>query len=173
MKQNSGRGISTRPQPRRQTSQKKLDIAVTPAEDIRSAVADADIVVTATPSGEPLLTADMLSPGQHITAMGSDADYKNELAPDILNRADLYVADSLAQVRIRGELRAAIAAGTIADDAAVPELGAIIAGMAEGRTGPEQITVADLTGTGVQDTAIATLATARANAANAGTIIES
>ncbi len=151
----------------------ELEIPITAVNDIPKAIEGADIIVTATPSGEPLLTADMLEPGQHITAMGSDADYKSELAPDVLPRANLYVADSLAQVRIRGELRAAIAAGTIARDAVFPELGAIIAGQAEGRTSPEQITIADLTGTGVQDTAIATLATARAKAANAGTIIES
>lgn len=151
----------------------ELEIDVTPQADIATAVGGRDIIVTATPSGEPLVTAEMLTPGQHITAMGSDADYKTELAPDVLARADLYVPDSLAQTRIRGELRAAIVAGTVPADAAFPELGAIIAGDATGRTDDAQITIADLTGTGVQDTAIATLATARAKAANAGTIIQS
>lgn len=148
-------------------------IPVTPAKEVREAVTDVDVIVSATPSGTPIITADMLSPGQHITAMGSDADYKTELAPDVLPRADLYVADSLAQTRIRGELRAAIEAGTVRAGANHPELGGLISGKAEGRTSPDQITIADLTGTGVQDTAIATLATARAIAANVGTIIES
>lgn len=151
----------------------KLGIDVKASGDVREAVAGADVIVSTTPSGEPLITADMLSPGQHITAMGSDADYKTELATDVLARADLYVPDSLAQTRIRGELRPAIADGTIAADATFPELGSIIAGAASGRTDTDQITIADLTGTGVQDTAIATLATARAIAANAGTVIES
>jgi ornithine cyclodeaminase len=50
-----------------------------------------------------------------------------------------------------------------------PEIGAIVAGHAPARTSPDEITVCDLTGTGVQDTAIATLAFRRAQAAGAGT----
>jgi ornithine cyclodeaminase len=53
------------------------------------------------------------------------------------------------------------------------ELGQIVAGRAPGRTRNDQITIADLTGTGIQDTAIATLAFARAGAAKAGTAFES
>ena len=151
----------------------RLKIDVTPQADVAQAIKGADIVVSATPSETPLITADMLAPGQHVTAMGSDADYKRELAGDVLSRADLYVADSLNQTRIRGELRGAIADGVVSADASYPELGALIAGQFEGRTSPEQITVADLTGTGVQDTAIATLAIARAKGANAGSVIES
>ncbi|HWT57478.1 MAG TPA: ornithine cyclodeaminase family protein, partial [Rhizobium sp.] len=60
-----------------------------------------------------------------------------------------------------------------APDAAFAELGQIIAGRVPGRASDDQITIADLTGTGIQDTAIATLAFARANAAKAGTTFES
>ena len=57
----------------------------------------ADIVVTTTPSSERRsCKPTWLRPGQHITAMGSDAEHKNELEPAILARADLYVADSLS-----------------------------------------------------------------------------
>ena len=50
------------------------------------------------------------------------------------------------------------------------ELGQVIAGTAPGRRAADEITLCDLTGTGVQDTAIATLAVARARAAGAGTM---
>ncbi len=123
--------------------------------DPEAAVATADIIVTTTPATTPILRADWLRPGQHVTAMGSDQPGKNELDPRALDRADLYVADRLSQTRDLGELRAALAAGLIAKDAAFPELGQIIAGQHPRRTSPEQITIADLTGTGVQDTAIA------------------
>ena len=132
----------------------------------------ADIVVTTTPAASPILFADWLAPGQHVTAMGSDAEHKNELDPAALARAGLYVADSLRQVRRLGELHHAIAAGAVAADSNFPELGAVIAGQAPGRASPDQITVCDLTGTGVQDTAIATLARGRAAAANAGTVFD-
>lgn len=151
----------------------KLGFAVRAEADGRAAVDGADIVVTTTPSQTPVLKAEWLQPGQHVTAMGSDAEHKNEIEPAIITGAGLYVADSLRQTRLLGELHHAIAAGLVTEGTGFPELGEIIAGRKPGRTGPEQITVADLTGTGIQDTAIATLAAARAAATDAGTTFES
>jgi len=125
-------------------------------------------VVTTTPATRPLVLADWLRPGQHVTAMGSDAEHKNELDPAAIARADRYVADSLAQTRRLGELHHALATGTVADDTGFAELGRIVTGQLPGRTAPGQITVCDLTGTGVQDTAIATYAMARLAASGAG-----
>ncbi|MGH6947465.1 MAG: ornithine cyclodeaminase family protein, partial [Kiloniellales bacterium] len=57
----------------------ELGIAVEPAASVRAAVDGADIVVTTTPSSAPILEAAWLSAGQHVTAIGSDAEHKNEL----------------------------------------------------------------------------------------------
>ncbi|AZO34479.1 MULTISPECIES: cyclodeaminase [unclassified Mesorhizobium] len=151
----------------------RLGIMVRAEPDAANAAAGADIIVTTTPSTEPLIKPGFVSAGQHITAMGSDAEHKNEIAPAILRMADLYVADSAKQTRRLGELHHAIEAAVFAADAEVTELGQIIAGSKPGRRSASDITVADLTGTGVQDTAIATLARDRARAANAGTTFES
>ncbi|MGX5828884.1 cyclodeaminase [Mesorhizobium sp. 43Arga] len=151
----------------------RLGITVRAEPDAADAVAGADIIVTTTPSAEPLIKAGFVAAGQHITAMGSDAEHKNEIAPAILRMADLYVADSARQTRRLGELHHAISAGVMAAEEEVTELGQIIAGERHGRRSASDITIADLTGTGVQDTAIATLARDRARAANAGTIFES
>ncbi|BAV51382.1 cyclodeaminase [Mesorhizobium sp. 113-1-2] len=151
----------------------KLGIEVRAEADAAEAAAGADVIVTTTPSTEPLIKAGFVSAGQHITAMGSDAEHKNEIAPAILRMADVYVADSARQTRRLGELHHAIAAGVMSADAEVTELGQIVAGAKHGRRSASDITIADLTGTGVQDTAIATLARDRAGAANAGTIFES
>ncbi|MDX8455641.1 cyclodeaminase [Mesorhizobium sp. VK9D] len=151
----------------------KLGIMVRAEPDAANAAAGADIIVTTTPSTEPLIKPGFVSAGQHITAMGSDAEHKNEIAPAILRMADLYVADSAKQTRRLGELHHAIEAAVFAADAEVTELGQIIAGDRHGRRTASDITIADLTGTGVQDTAIATLARDRARAADAGTVFES
>jgi ornithine cyclodeaminase len=127
------------------------------------------LIVTTTPSTEPLLHAGFISAGQHITAMGSDAEHKNEIAPDVFAKAR-YVCDRVQQVRVLGELHHAIEAGVIAADASFPELGDVIAKKAQGRVNDDEVTVCDLTGTGAQDTAIATLAIQRARAVQAGTI---
>jgi ornithine cyclodeaminase len=136
---------------------------------VHEALALADIAITATPSSSPLVHTEDLHPGLHITAMGSDAQHKNELAPAVLTAAR-YICDRLQQTRILGELHHAIEAGVVADNASFAELGHVVAGSRKGRTHDDDITVCDLTGTGAQDTAIAALALQRARAQNAGTI---
>lgn len=113
-----------------------------------------NLIVTATPATAPLLLAGHVRPGTHITAVGSDASEKQELDPAILARADIVVADSLAQCRERGEIHQALKAGRIAADKPV-ELGRVIANPTLGRRSEDQITVADLTGLAVQDIMIA------------------
>lgn len=149
-----------------------LGIMVTPVPEARDVVADADVVVSTTPSETPIIESSWLHPGLHITAMGSDADNKNELDPDVITFCDVLVVDRLSQSRKVGELRSAIAAGAIGAGTEVPELGDIVLGTAEGRTAEDQVTVCDLTGTGVQDTAIARFAFERAQKAGLGTPFE-
>ena len=154
----------------------ELEITVTAYREGRAAAAGADVIVTTTPATEPILKADWVEPGQHVTAMGSDAEHKNEIDPALIGKlvagGNLYVADSLAQTRRLGELHHALEAGALSAEAGLAELGAVITGRSSGRTpgreGAQAITLADLTGTGVQDTAIATLAFQRALAAGAG-----
>jgi ornithine cyclodeaminase len=137
------------------------------AADVHRALECADIAITATPSREPLVDVADLHPGLHVTAMGSDAEHKNEIAPAAIAAAR-YVCDRLQQTRVLGELHHAIEAGVVARDAAFAELGQVIAGRAPGRTSAADVTICDLTGTGAQDTAIAVLALERVRAAGAG-----
>lgn len=113
-----------------------------------------NLLITATPSREPLISADTVQPGTHITAMGSDTSYKQELDSRILQKADIVVADSMSQCVERGEISKALAAGCLKTEDVI-ELGAIIAGKREARISENQITVADLTGVAVQDIQIA------------------
>lgn len=132
-----------------------LGVVAEVIDDPARLVAESQLVVTTTPATAPILMADWLHPGLHITAMGSDQAGKQELDPLALARADLYICDRLSQVREIGELRAALAAGTWQGGDPV-ELGRIAAGQVPGRTSPDAVTICDLTGTGAQDTAIAT-----------------
>ena len=147
----------------------ELGITITVNDDIASAVSGADIVVTTTPSATPLVMADWLRPGQHVTAMGSDQAHKNELHPGCLERADRYVPDRRSQTEKLGELHHALANGLVSPEAEFAELGEVIIDKMKGRKSAEAITICDLTGTGVQDTAIATLARQRADTSAAGT----
>jgi ectoine utilization protein EutC len=128
-------------------------LTVTVHNSAAAACAGADIVVTTTPSREPVLRWSDLPKGVHVTAMGSDNPHKNELEPTILGSADVLVVDRLSQSRALGELHHAPAL-----QREVFELGSLIAESRKARSSAEQITVCDLTGTGVQDTAIANYA---------------
>ena len=111
--------------------------------------------MTTTPSKSSLIKNEWLKKGLHITAMGSDAEQKNELEPLIIKNCDQYIPDSLSQTRILGELHHAIDKNIISPNENFNELGNIILDSNLGRKNKEDITVCDLTGTGVQDTAIA------------------
>jgi ornithine cyclodeaminase len=120
--------------------------------DSPSEVAErSNLIITTTTATEPLLSADDISFGTHITAMGE----KRELDGGVLAKADLVVADSIPQCRERGEIAWCLREGAIAEGD-ILELGNVINGQSPGRTSEDQITVADLTGVAVQDIQIAT-----------------
>jgi ornithine cyclodeaminase len=122
---------------------------------------EADVLITATPSRAALVEAEWLRPGQHVTAVGSDSPGKRELSPGCLDRADLVVVDRFAQCAAFGELKHALDAGVLTRHDVHAELGQIVAGLKPGRTLASQLTIADLTGVGFQDTAIASAALQR------------
>jgi ectoine utilization protein EutC len=128
------------------------------APDVESVVRESDILVTSTPTTKPFVRAEWLHAGLHITAMGSDAPYKQELESEVLSRANLIVCDHKGQCSERGELHHGLEDGTVGEDDEIVELGELTSGRHPGRTDESQITMCDLTGVGVQDAAIATLA---------------
>ena len=134
---------------------KHLNINLEVCKLIEDVVKKSDIVITTTPSKTPLIKNDWLKKGLHITAMGSDAEMKNELEPLIVKSCDYYIPDSLSQTKILGELHHAINKNIVPVDKNYNELGNVILNPNLGRKNKEDITVCDLTGTGVQDTAIA------------------
>jgi|TARA_Y100000994_G_scaffold244630_1_gene244820 ornithine cyclodeaminase len=124
------------------------------AESVEELADQSRLIVTATSAHEPVLRADQVRPGTHITAMGSDDDGKQELDVALLGKADRIVADSVSQCSKYGECVHAINAGVISLDD-IAELGAVVSGSTDGRTSDDQITIADLTGVAVQDIQIA------------------
>ena len=133
-------------------------IADTPDE----AVAESDIAVTVTPSREPLVSADALHPGLHLTCVGSDQPGKQELDVGVFRQVNRIFVDHLEQCAAQGELQHAIARGVLSRDVVAATLGHVAAVLKPGRTSPEEITLCDLTGVGVQDAAIASLTVSRA-----------
>jgi ornithine cyclodeaminase len=139
------------------------------AADPETLVRHSDLVITCTPSHRPIVRAEWLHAGLHITAMGGDTAEKQELESAVLGRATRLACDLKTQCFARGEFHHARKAGVLGDDAPVAELGDLTSGRRTGRERDDEITVCALTGVGVQDTAIALLAYSRVEAAGLGT----
>lgn len=146
----------------------RLNVSVEPAASLEALMRASQIVVTTTQSTAPLILADWLHTGLHLTAMGADLPGKQELEPEIIRRADLVVCDTRAQCDIGGELQHMASAHI---DREVFELGAFSSGRMQYANSGDQVTICDLTGTGAQDTAIAIEAYARIRDAGLGTVI--
>jgi ornithine cyclodeaminase len=127
------------------------------------AAANANLIVTTTPSREALLQSGWVRDGTHITAVGADGAGKQELDPAIVGRAGVIVVDSVEQCSKYGEISHALSAGLI-HASQLLELGALLGAKRRARddTNAAQITIADLTGVAVQDAQIANSVVAQA-----------
>lgn len=132
-----------------------LGVKVNILEEAEAVVKSSDLLITTTPSSEPVVRHEWIPEGMHITAMGSDAEHKQELDPYILKNADHYVCDVIAQCKVLGELRSALEQNVLENTEQIIELGEVTANRKKLRTSKSDVTVADLTGTGAQDTKIA------------------
>lgn len=128
------------------------------AADRESVVRQSQVVITTTPSNTPLVKADWLHPGLFICAVGADFPGKQELEADVLRQADRVVCDRLSQCTHNGELQHLCSGDVLPDKFQADELGQLTTGLRPGRQEDSEVIVCDLTGTGVQDTAIANLA---------------
>ena len=138
--------------------------------EFEEAVRGADVVHATTASPEPVVRIEWLSPGAHVSSVGSTLEGGSELDPAIVERAEVVVVEQ------RDSAFAPLPAGAPELEPrgrdGVVELGEIIAGAAAGRTSPEQITLYKSVGVAVQDLAAAALVLAAATARGAGQEIE-
>ncbi|KAA1183946.1 ornithine cyclodeaminase family protein [Rhizobium tropici] len=134
------------------------------ATDPDEAVSESDIVITATPGGGPLFSADAVKPGTHINAVGADTRGKRELAEGILQRARLFV-DDREQSRQIGEGQWGRGVGEEV------EIGSILTGDVVISRKPDDITIFDMTGLALQDLTVGRMLYQRAIKGGHGTQI--
>jgi alanine dehydrogenase len=145
---------------------------VTPVASAEEAVRAADIVVTATTAREPVLHGNWLQPGTHVNAMGSNWHNRREVDDATVERSAVVAVDALDQARIEaGDLIAPAQAGRFEWSRAV-ELGMIVAGQAPGRDEPDDITLFESLGIGLEDVAAAGLVYALAHERGLGQTLE-
>jgi len=142
-----------------------------PVGSVKEAVEGADIVVTATPSRQPIVKNEWISPGMHINCIGADAPGKEELEPEILKRAKIIVDDAEQAVH-SGEINVPISKGILTEQDIWAEIGEIVAGTKSGRESEEEITIFTSTGSAIQDAVTAHLAYRKALEKGIGKKIE-
>src|SRR5918995_2300114 len=133
------------------------------------AVRDADVVVTATSSAEPVLAREWLKPGAHVNAIGGRPPQMTELDSATIADSAFFVDRRESAEAEAGDYRAAVASGAIGSDHIRAELGEVLIGAKAGRSHDDEITVLRSLGLAVEDLAAAEYVVRRARETGAGT----
>jgi len=138
------------------------------ASSLRAATLTSDVIVTCTSAKAPFLGPEDVRPGTFIAAIGADNPEKSEVAPELMARARV-ITDVTAQAVHMGDLHHAIDAKTMREADIHGEIGEILDGRKMGRANPDEITIFDGTGVGIQDVAASVRAYELARERGAGT----
>lgn len=133
---------------------KRINVAVNAVDTARDAVNGADIVVTISSSGEPLLQGEWIAPGAHINAAGSNWAHRREIDTETVKRSTRIFVDSVEQARVEsGDLIIPIREGALTWEQ-VDEIAALIVGKAQGRSSDQEITLFKSNGIALEDIAV-------------------
>lgn len=149
----------------------ELGLAYHAHQNREDAVRLSDILITVTPSTKALVEREWVRPGTHISAMGADTRGKQELDPQLVSIAALFVDEAAQSISI-GEFQHAFAQGLITENDIRGSIGAVISGLCDGRRSAEEITIFDGTGVSLQDLVVADLAVRRATEKGLGTRVD-
>lgn len=150
----------------------KLGLDVVPAASANDAVGGSDIVVTITTSATPVFSGELVAPGMHINAAGSNSLLRQEIDEATVRKCDPIVVDSRpSAIKEAGDLLPVLEKGRIHAGGLV-ELGEVIAGTRAGRTTPEQVTLFESQGMAIQDLVIAAELLALARSQGLGTEVK-
>lgn len=126
------------------------NIIFEPVFDLEKATKQSDIIVTATPSHEPIIQKEWVKSGTHFSCIGSDMSGKEEIAPEIFGDARVF-CDDIPQCINVGEIEIPIKNGVLSPKDIGGEIGDVLTGKTVGRENDNQITIFDGTGTALLD----------------------
>ena len=130
--------------------------------DLPAATRDSDIIITVTPSKEPIIRKEWVKPGTHFSCIGADMSGKEEIDAEIFDGARVFTDDTPQCINV-GEIEIPIKKGILKAEDIAGEIGEILTGKTCGRESDEQITVFDATGTALLDLLTAKLALSKAS----------
>jgi alanine dehydrogenase len=148
-----------------------LGIRATPVESCEAAVRESDIIVSATPSEQPVVRGEWLKPGAHINAIGANYEHRRELDTAAVKAAAFIAADDPEQARYEAtDLVEPVKEGVLAWDR-VHSLADVVAGTRKPRASARDITIFKSLGVAIEDVALAARAYEKALAQGAGVVL--
>jgi len=150
----------------------RAGIAIEVVATGEEAVRGADLVCTTTGAKEPVLQGAWLSPGAHVNAVGSCFATHRELDAEAVRRARFYTDCRESCLHEAGDFLIARDEGAVAGAHLLGELGDVFAGVLQGRTSRDDITVFESLGVAVEDLAAAHAIHRRAIESGSGTWLE-
>ncbi len=142
------------------------------AKSVASAVDNADMIVTATTSSEPVIKREWLSPGAHLNAVGSSTPAAREVDSATMGIACLFVDRRESAINEAGDYLIPLQEGAIGPDHIRAEIGELLTGEKAGRTSPDEVTLFKSLGLAVEDVAAADHLYRKAKEVDAGTWVE-
>ncbi|WP_064203280.1 ornithine cyclodeaminase family protein [Brevibacillus brevis] len=147
------------------------DVQFIAVDNLEEATRKSDIIITATPSREPMIQGEWVKPGTHISCIGADMEGKQEIDERLFAKARVFVDDVGQAVRV-GETKVAVKKGLITEGNIAAEIGNVIPGHVQGRQHEEEITIFDSTGIAFQDLLTAAHILKVADKRGVGTIVD-
>jgi alanine dehydrogenase len=133
---------------------KRIDAELIKTDNLRKAVCESDIIVTATSSSDPVIKGDWVTEGCHITGIGSHSLDARELDENVIAKASKIVLDTWDARKV-GDIAYPLSNGLLKEEEIYSDIGSIVAGKKPGRTSPNEITIFKSIGTAVADVSTA------------------
>ena len=150
----------------------KTGLEIEPANSVEAAIRNADLIVTATTSREPILKLEWVAAGAHVNAVGSSIKTTREIDTATMAAASLFVDRRESTLNESGDYLKAAGEGAIGPEHIKAEIGEVLTGARQGRTSADEITLFKSLGLGVEDLASAEYLYSKAAESKAGCWID-
>lgn len=152
--------------------QSQFSFPIEPVRTNEEAVRDADLIVTATSSLEPVINKDWISPGAHVNAIGTHSPNSREIDSATMAAARIFTDRRESALNESGDYLLAAKEGLVTPESILGEIGELVIGTKPGRTSATEITLFKSLGLAIEDVTCADYLYKKAQSQNAGTWVD-
>ena len=152
--------------------QPKFPFPIKAVRTNEEAVRDADLIVTATSSLEPVINKDWISAGAHINAIGTHSPNSREIDSGTMGAARIFVDRRESALNESGDYLLAAKEGVVTPESIIGEIGELLIGSKPGRTSSTDITLFKSLGLAIEDVVSAEHLYQKAQTQNVGSWVD-